>query len=530
MKSFAAVTIVIICALLSLSSGTVLAQGSCGLPLPCESSTTSDLNAFTIANDGGGRAGMFTISDPLNDRPALEGRTSSTADNSSGVIGRVVTPDPGDHSAGVRGLNNSLTGDNVRIGVWGQANAFRGHGVLGTSVEGIGVSGTSESGRGVTAISESGIALFAETTEPDGGIAVWGRSNTRAVVGTQGVTSCPGTYAVGACSTTGNGVFARADNGIGILGRSTTRGIVGTQGLSNSCAGTYAVGACATTADGVVARAAGTGNAVVASVSGTGNGLNATADNGRAVFGNSANGIGVIGNSNARAVIGTLGSTSCAAPTGATAYAVGGCGSTLGDGVVGKSTNGRAGYFEGNVVITGTLSKGGGSFKIDHPTDPKNKYLSHSFVESPDMLGLYGGNVVLDAQGAATVVLPDWFEALNRDFRYQLTAIGAPAPSLYVAEEISQHRFKIAGGKPGMKVSWQVMGTRHDAFAEKHRIPVEEWKSAAERGKYLHPAAFGQPEEMGVNYVQERAEPTAPQLSQSESEPAPSLVAQERTR
>src|SRR5205085_9932063 len=84
-----------------------------------------------------------------------------------------------------------------------------------------------------------------------------------------------------------------------------------------------------------------------------------------------------------------------------------------------------AALFEGRVHVNGTLSKSGGSFKIDHPLDPANKTLSHSFVESPDMLDVYSGNVRTDASGAATVVLPDWFEALNRDFRYQLTVIDA---------------------------------------------------------------------------------------------------------
>ena len=54
--------------------------------------------------------------------------------------------------------------------------------------------------------------------------------------------------------------------------------------------------------------------------------------------------------------------------------------------------------------------------------------------------------------------LPDYFQAFNGDFRYQLTAIGAPGPNLYIAEEISGNRFKIAGGKAGSKVSWQVTG------------------------------------------------------------------------
>ena len=144
----------------------------------------------------------------------------------------------------------------------------------------------------------------------------------------------------------------------------------------------------------------------------------------------------------------------------------------------------------GNVSIAGNLSKGSGSFKIDHPLDPANKYLSHSFVESPDMMNIYNGNVELDEDGEAWVDLPEWFGALNRDFRYQLTCIGGQA-LVYVAEEISNNRFKIAGGTQGLKVSWQVTGVRQDPYAETHRIQVEEDKPADKRGSYLHPDAYG---------------------------------------
>jgi hypothetical protein len=147
----------------------------------------------------------------------------------------------------------------------------------------------------------------------------------------------------------------------------------------------------------------------------------------------------------------------------------------------------------GNLTVTGSVSKGSGSFKIDHPLDPANKYLSHSFVESPDMMNIYNGNVTLDANGEATVMLPDWFDALNRDFRYQLTALGAPGPNLYIAEEIANGRFKIAGGAAGRRVSWQVTGIRRDAFADAHRIAIEEDKPATERGHYLYPELYGQP-------------------------------------
>ncbi len=44
------------------------------------------------------------------------------------------------------------------------------------------------------------------------------------------------------------------------------------------------------------------------------------------------------------------------------------------------------------------------------------------------MLNVYNGNTLLDINGESVVELPDWFEALNMDYRYQLTAIGAPGP------------------------------------------------------------------------------------------------------
>jgi hypothetical protein len=162
-----------------------------------------------------------------------------------------------------------------------------------------------------------------------------------------------------------------------------------------------------------------------------------------------------------------------------------------------------AGYFAGHVTVTGTMSKGGGSFKIDHPLDPANKYLYHSFVESPDMKNIYDGVAVLNNRGEAWVVLPDWFQALNRDFRYQLTCIGGFAP-VFVAREISGNRFQIAGGEPGMKISWQVTGIRQDAFANAHRIPVEVEKSSTERGKYLHPKEHGVSETAGIDYEASR--------------------------
>ncbi len=164
-----------------------------------------------------------------------------------------------------------------------------------------------------------------------------------------------------------------------------------------------------------------------------------------------------------------------------------------------SATANYAGYFYGNVQVTGTINKGAVGFQIDHPLDPENKYLHHSGVESPDMMNVYNGNVVLDARGEAVVELPDYFEALNRDFRYQLTCIGGFAP-VYISQKISGNQFTIAGGVPGMEVSWQVTGIRHDRFAEANRIQVEVDKSADERGKYLHPRAYGLGEEYDIHY------------------------------
>ena len=165
-----------------------------------------------------------------------------------------------------------------------------------------------------------------------------------------------------------------------------------------------------------------------------------------------------------------------------------------------NTAGGNAGYFQGNVTVTGTLSKGGGSFKIDHPLDPTNKFLYHSFVESPDMMNVYNGNVVLDGSGAATVALPDYFQALNKEYRYQLTPIGAPGPGLYVAQKVANGVFTIAGGTPGAEVSWQVTGIRQDAFANENRIPNTVDKKGVEVGKYLHPSAFGLDRSMGIDY------------------------------
>jgi hypothetical protein len=173
-----------------------------------------------------------------------------------------------------------------------------------------------------------------------------------------------------------------------------------------------------------------------------------------------------------------------------------------GIGIYGGTVGGWAGYFGGDVNVTGNLSKAGGSFKIDHPLDPANKYLYHSFVESPDMMNIYNGNATTDAQGLAVIHMPTWFSALNGDFRYQLTVMGQFAQAI-VAEKMSGNQFTIKTDKPNVEVSWQVTGVRHDAWANAHRIPVEEQKVGQERGRYIHPELFGAPGSKSITAVRQ---------------------------
>ena len=95
--------------------------------------------------------------------------------------------------------------------------------------------------------------------------------------------------------------------------------------------------------------------------------------------------------------------------------------------------------------------------------------------------------------------MPDYFESLNKEFRYQLTPVGAAMPNLYVAEEIIENSFQIAGGEPGKKVSWQVTGVRHDNYANANRVVPEVEKESYNKGRYLHPTLFGQPKSQGVH-------------------------------
>jgi hypothetical protein len=172
-------------------------------------------------------------------------------------------------------------------------------------------------------------------------------------------------------------------------------------------------------------------------------------------------------------------------------------------GVYGISTAGSAptdyaGFFDGDVEITGTLIGGGAAAsKIDHPLDPSGMYFTQPYVASAEMMSVLNGNVLLGGGASAWVELPNWFESITADHRYQLTCIGGFAP-VYVAEKIAANRFLIDGGEAGMEVSWQVTGIRQDRYAREHPVTVEQAKSGDALGKYVHPELYGAPAEDAI--------------------------------
>jgi hypothetical protein len=318
--------------------------------------------------------------------------------------------------------------------------------------------------------------IFGQTASTTGiALAGTATATTGSTTGVAGTVSSPNGAGVSgynsATSGTGVGVSAGADSPVGsglfAYNNATTGQAVGVSAESASPAGI-----------GVLGQDDQPGGVGVGGYSGATTG----------------GGLGLNGYSASTAGIGVNGYAGAATGTGIGVQA--GVTSPQGIALLANANGGGlAGQFNGNVLVngalqvTGTVSKGGGSFKIDHPLDPANKYLSHSFVESPDMMNIYNGNVTTNERGLATIVLPDYFEALNGDFRYQLTVIGQFAQAM-VAKEIRNGRFTIETNRPKVKVSWQVTGVRHDAYANAHRIPVTEDKPAAEQGTYLHPDVF----------------------------------------
>jgi hypothetical protein len=433
-------------------------------------------------NTGNGRAGLFEIDNAGSFSQALFattngfGRAIHATQNGPGgtalFIETLTSANPDatlwarQSGTGEAGIFQILNSDNTDDALRGVSNGT-GDAVTGR-MTGDGIAGSFE----IVNTGSASPALHATTN--GSGDAVQGEAATR---GVYGVANAP--------SGVNYGVYGESNSvdGIGVYGVATQ--VFSTIGTSY---GVYGVHQGFDHGSGVYGE---TESERVGSYAIQGNHLNG----GVAIIGES-NGsgesisVGVAGSSGRAGGTGVRGMAS--AQSGVNYGVYGSTNSDDGYGVYGTATiGGVAGFFDGAVHVDGFLTKNAGAFRIDHPLDPQNRYLYHSFVESPDMLNVYNGTVVLDAEGEAIVELPSYFEALNRDFRYQLTCIGAFAP-VYIAVEVQNNSFRIAGGTPGLRVSWQVTGIRHDAYAEQYRMEVEVDKAPEERGTYLHPEAHGQ--------------------------------------
>lgn len=191
------------------------------------------------------------------------------------------------------------------------------------------------------------------------------------------------------------------------------------------------------------------------------------------------------------------------APTNGLGVALWGDGGNYGV-IGGTSTNAASSNF-GLLSLTNSGAFGIKSFVVDYPLAPTEKTLRHFSVESNEVLNLYRGIVVLDANGQGVVTLPEYFDAVNTKVTYQLTPIGSGVQP-YVAVEEANNQFTVAGA-PNTKVSWTIHAQRNDPTIRHfqatkggdYSAPVTA-KKPYEQGKYLVPEAYGQPKEAGVFY------------------------------
>jgi hypothetical protein len=428
--------------------------------------------------------------------PSSDFTVSGSPVTSSGTLGLnwTVAPTPADTANAIVKRDGS---GNIQV-TSASATASSGYPISGTD------NSTSGLYAGVSGVSAYGSGVFGKNTSNGYGVSAVG-----------------GTVGVWASGGDGVDAYASASNGSGVYGNG---------GTGSESSGVTGIGNTGVTAEGYTNGVNATGNSsgVLGYGSGTqGSGVygNATGSSAYGVYGiaTGSGGVGVGGEAGSSGTYGVYGFGPTAGVYGnGGSYGVYGVGATYG--VLGESADssgsgggfsnsttgdalftynqsgGYAAFFDGNVDVDGKLSKAGGSFKIDHPLDPENKYLYHSFVESPDMKNIYDGNVTTDAAGNAVVTLPEWFETLNRDFRYQLTVIGQFAQAI-VAKKVENNQFQIRTSLPNVEVSWQVTGIRQDPWANANRIPVEEEKEAKLKGFYLHPELYGAPAEKSIAWA-----------------------------
>lgn len=176
-------------------------------------------------------------------------------------------------------------------------------------------------------------------------------------------------------------------------------------------------------------------------------------------------------------------------------------------GVAGKAAHNNNSfgiYAYGNSGASGTKA-----FRIDHPLDPANKYLLHYSAESPSPQNFYVGNVITDGKGQAWVQLPDYFEEVNKNFKYQLTVVDDSASGDFVqvkvGKRIKGNRFLIMTSAPNIAVSWEVKADRNDLIVRKMKPSDVVDKVGREKGTYQHPELYGLGPEKGILYDAEKA-------------------------
>ena len=344
-----------------------------------------------------------------------------------------------------------------------------------------------------------------------GGPVIMGAANDAGTTNTALTTASTGTAMLVTQNGTGTALLGVASSGIaGFFTSSNGTGVSGVTAKDNQF-GVYGANDAVTNGGGEAIRANGQQNhgLVATTANATAYAVKAINSAGGAIFGwstTTGGNVGLHGQGDGDAGTGVYGLGSSD-----TGHNFGVFGQTFSANGYGVWSSGNA-YVTGNLGVRGDLDVLGAitastkDFRIDHPLDPAQRFLSHSCVESDERRTVYDGVVTTDASGAATVNLPAWFGALNRDVRYQLTVIGRWSEA-WVSAEVKDNTFAIATKVPDTKVCWQLTGIRQDPYAKAHPLTVEAAKTGTERGRYLHPEVYGKPASKSIDALHQ---PPAP--------------------
>ncbi len=423
---------------------TASGYGIRGVSNPASGTDGAGVYGWALGNGGYGVLGL--ANNASGPSIGVFGITASTDDYASGVYGQGPTN-------GIRGLSTA-----AGTGVFGESDGAGGYGVTGYSA------GTSGSGIGVFAQSDS-----------TSGYGMWAASQN---VGVQAQAPKIGLRAVGFGSTSTTGVDASVSatdaNSVAVKGMATSPALAGYFIGDVRITGHVGIGTPPSSA--AIAWVFGnTPDAMLVTNYGSGRGIHVSTVSDTAGWFEASEGFASIDARN---------------------YGAGG---TVGIYGTVSSGTGTAIWSNGNFVASGSKT-----FRIDHPLDPEHQFLLHYCTEGPVPQNAYNGIVTTDAKGEAWVQLPDYFESINKDFRYTLTVVEDTDTDQFVQAKVSRKiadgRFKIRTSMPNVEVSWEVKATRNDRWMQKYGAPVEVDKSAHEIGKYQRPELYDLPAERGIDF------------------------------